>query len=181
MDRCFSVFKLCVIAFAIMLTGCATTSINSPSFVDIQPPTSGFARLYIFRPGFSQLSRGESPTLLINEKEVGRLSNESYVSLMYRPGAYKISLRPNFLESSVWDASTQISLEPDKTYFLAIWNNTESTKGIGFVPVLGKNPILLALPADSARNTNIRFEFVQEHDAVPVLNGMSLISSKQEF
>ncbi|MFC7517865.1 hypothetical protein ACFQUU_22920 [Herbaspirillum sp. GCM10030257] len=172
--------RLLVLMPAFILLSCATVSSNSERFVESEQPSPGYARLYIFRPGFSSVDRYDSPTLLVNQKEVGRISYESYLSLMYRPGIYQIASKPNVIESSAWNASTQISLEADKTYFLAIWNNAEIGKGIGLMPIIGRIPFSLALPTETVKSNAVRFEVVNEEQAIPVITGYSLISLHEQ-
>lgn len=98
---------------------------------------------------------------------------------MLEPGQYSVSLKPHFMESDVWDSGTVLTVEADKTYFLAIWNNVDYVNEISLRPVMGPTPFLLPLRTQHTRDTSINFELVLESEAAPILAGMSYVPPHQ--
>lgn len=177
MRRTFVVLMLFTTA---SLAGCASASVStSMRFQKTEAPSVGFAQLYVFRPGFTTVLRRDAPAFLINDKEVFSLAYESYTSLMLEPGQYSVSLKPHFMESDVWNDGAVLTVEADKTYFLAIWNNVDYVNEISFRPVMGATPLLIPLRMQRTRNTGINFELVLENEATPVLEGMSYVAPHQ--
>jgi hypothetical protein len=167
---------IAAIASLVLLAACAGFDERPPGppFQGIKPPEHGSARVYIFRPGFTGVSARDSPTLSIDTKTVGELLNNAYMELVFRPGDYRLTLRAGTLESGIWDGDFRMRVESGKTYFLAIWNDVTATPGIQLLPV-GK--FLIAIPAvhDNLRNSALRWQIVDEKEAVPVLSRLTYL------
>jgi len=168
-----------------VLMGCTSAPIvDGPLFQALEPPPDGYARVYLFRPGFSQVSVGDTPALSINKNEVANLIYESYLSLALAPGTHTISLKPTLVDSSVWNVDYEFSVEAGRTYFVAVWNSVNADGGrpvwIPVLPIPG-TPILLMREGRIGGNTGIRVESVAEGDALPVLRELRLVKPKQEI
>lgn len=165
----------------LLVSGCAsaphTANLTENYFQRALSPLPGHALLYIFRPGFSKVSIADSPSVSVNGKEVFSLSFESYLNLNLQPGTYRIALSPRSSDSPVWNAASDIRVESGKTYYLAIWNNTEtsSSTGIAFIP--GGIPLVIPINSTSVRNRQVRFEEVVEEEALPVIEHCRLAKS----
>lgn len=175
--------SLAVLACTSFFLGCVSApTIDGPLFRSLEPPDDGHARVYLFRPGFSQVSRGDSPAILIDEVEVGKLLYEGYLPLSFGPGAHRISLKPAFIDSSVWNVEYAFSVDAGHTYFLAVWNTVNAEGGrpvwIPVLPIPGAN-LFLVYEGRIGGNTGVRLEFVPEGDALPVLREMRLVKPRQ--
>lgn len=171
--------------FSAVLMGCTTApTVEGPSFRALEPPPDGSARVYLFRPGFSQVSRRDAPALFINNIEVANLSYDSYVPLAFGPGTHAISLKPTLMDSSVWNVDYEFSVEAGRTYFVAVWNTVDARGGIPvmvpILPIPGTH-LLLVQEGRIGGNTGVRIEFVAEGEALPVLREMRLVKPKQEI
>ena len=156
---------------AMVVAACGVSRPQRPPgelFRGVELPPEGTSRVYIFRPGFSRVSEGDSPTLIIDEKEVARLSVESYTEVIVKPGSYTISLKPNAFESQVWAGTWRLNAEGAQIYFLAVWNDIEHYSSFTLAPMAGG--AFLLLPASGVRNTALRFELVSKDDALPVIS-----------
>ena len=143
------------------LVGCA---VPQPSRESELPP-SGYAKLHVLRPAFSDVSRNESPTLYINEREAARLEFESYSVFTLKPGTYKLSVKPRQSESEVWTGEWKLSVQSDQIYFLAIWNDVEYRQEVRAWYLGLPMPYLVTV----GTNKSLRSELVAEKDAVPVI------------
>lgn len=143
-----------------------------------ETPPVGYARLYIFRPDFSDVSRDENPTVTIDGIEVLQLAHKTYTSILLRPGAYEIATAPGAGEAGFWNGKLRISVELDRKHYLAIWNEVQVGAGSlsAITPYLG----LLGVAMDnSVRSTAVRFEIVTEADALPVMKDLAYIASNK--
>jgi len=165
-----------VLAFLFVAAPPSVASESPPHF---ESPEKGYARLYVFRPGFSEDLREESPVVMVNGSAAFQLPYKSYSSLMLKPGAHEISTRPNTEESEIWNGRIKMSLDEDRVYFLAVWNDTTFGAGsLGAVtPYLG---LLGVLMDQTERSMGVRFELVTEKDAAASLKGMSHVPSRLE-
>ena len=162
--------KPLLLALCLALSGCVTTGFRTTEkFADAQPPHPGYARLYIFRPGFSEKSSSDAPLVTIDGQPSFSLANESYSTVSLKGGSHNIRLMPQNFDSAIWQTETEIKVKTGEVHFLAIWNNTEYRKTIGFILLPGSALPVLPLPTESLRNKNIRFETVSESDALPVI------------
>lgn len=167
-------FAVAALFTCLLIAGCATPPLaGGVAFQKVEAPPNGFARLYILRPGFTTTGSDDQPTLHINTQAQGFLGADRYTEVVLPPGRHVISLTPRPFEPSFWNANTSVTLEANTTYFLALWNATESVSGVQVAPGMGV-PFLL-LPASGTRSTGVRFELIREEDAVPVLQGMQHI------
>ena len=172
--------RLLLLAFfsALVLAGYSTprsVAADTAVFKGGEAPPRGYARLYILRPAFANASRDDRPIVAINSVDVVELAHGSYTSLVLNPGTYEVSTRPNLGEAGFWQGNFRISMEAaDRTYFLAIWNDT--TVGVGSLgavtPYLG---LLGHVLDNSVRSTAVRFELVGEAEASAVLKDLSYV------
>lgn len=173
------------IAFVILLSGCAIPPSPLPArppgelFRGVEAPPPGSARVYIFRPGFSTVSAQDSPRVLIDGKEVARLSVETYTDVTFKPGVYSLTLEPNPQESSVWSGTWQMRTQADQVYFLAVWNDVAYSTYEVWVPRWSPSPtgsLLFSLflqPSSQGshiRDASLHFEPVSPSDALPVIS-----------
>lgn len=165
-----------VLAGALLLASCGISLPQRPPgelFRGVEAPPEGGARVYIFRPGFSRVSESDSPTLLIDGKEIARLSVQSYTDVTVKPGSYVVSLKPNTFESRVWTGAWSLKAEGGQVYFLAIWNNTETYSSFALAPMPGG--WFMPLSTIETRNKSIRFELVSKDDALPVISQQTYV------
>ena len=80
--------------FIFIATGCATTS-TGPKFSSVCQVSDSKAHLYIYR--IDDTGRVRTPDLIINEKKVAELPNNSYFYAELDPGEYRIQTK------WVWD------------------------------------------------------------------------------
>ena len=165
-----------VLASALVLASCGVSLPQRPPgelFRGVTAPPPGDARVYIFRPGFSRMSQSDTPTLLIDGREVVRLSVESYTDVTVKPGSYLVSLRPNAFESRVWTGDWRFKAEEGQVYFLAVWNDTEPYSSFTLAPMPGG--LFLPLATTGERNTSLRFELVSKDEALPVISKQTYV------
>lgn len=166
--RYLRVFVVALLANA--LVGCVTTPPPiAPDFVGLEAPAPGTARVYVFRPPFTSISRSDSPAVQLDGIDLFALEHGSYMPLQVSPGRHRLSLRPSKNEAALWLADYAFAVESDQTYFMAIWNQTESRSGTELIPVMGRVPFVVPLPQTTIRNKALRIEFVREEDALPML------------
>ncbi|HET7613303.1 MAG TPA: hypothetical protein VFK26_05210, partial [Gemmatimonadaceae bacterium] len=162
----------------IFLSGCSTDLPSRPPgepFHGVEAAPVGSARVYIFRPGFSSVSTEDSPRLLIDGKEVARLSVESYTNVIVKPGSYSLTLEPNSGESPIWSGSWQIRAEADQVYFLAVWNDIAYSHSS--FPLLIRGPILDVHIAE-AHDASLHFEPVEQSAALPVISTLTYLPGR---
>ena len=163
-----SVFILFMLGVLVSCTSPYRTSYVS-DFSGVEDPPMGFARLYILRPAFSSKSINDTPIMTIDDNYSVELSADSYVALTIPSGKHRLVLSPNAFESDIWGSSFQFSVEKDKKYFVAIWNEVEHSSAIRFIPIT--NPVLFFIPIDKTviRNKRLHIELVNEKEATPLL------------
>ena len=168
-----------LLVLLLLLTDSTAAASEAEKFKGIEPPEKGYVRLYVFRPAFSEDLRYENPLVVIDGTESFQLAYKSYTSLLLKSGAHEISTRPNVGESEIWNGRINVSLDENRVYFLAVWNDTTIGGGsLGAVtPYLG----LLGVVIDRSENsTGVRFEFVTEKDATATLKDMAYVRNKAE-
>ena len=134
--------------------------------------STGFARLYVFRPEFSERNRADEPVLIIDGNLTSVLSIDSYADLELSPGSHKVSVRPGPFSSSIWDGEIVVALAPESVSFLAVWNTTEPVTGYSNIFMPGPLPLLVpVMPVVRSRSSGVALELVQEGDAVPHMKG----------
>ena len=148
---------------------------GAPKFVAPAQPPSGKARLYVFRPGFSDSFKRETPTLTVNGLDISALPHESYIELDLPPGRYAASLKPGRFDAKQWSSMTSFTLDTGKIYFLAIWMNFSTERGVSWVALPGGPVPLLPISSNSVRADGPRYEFVPEDQALPVLVGLPVV------
>ena len=143
-----------------------------------EPPPAGYARLYIFRPDFSEVSRDDSPVVTIDGTEILQLAHKSYTSVVLRPGAHDVVTTPGTGEPEFWNSKSRISVEADKTHYLAVWNEVQVGAGeLGSItPYLG---LLGAAMDNSARSTSVRFEMVSKTDALASMKSLLFVAPRK--
>jgi len=171
---------LAIACFALLVVGGYSIAAGDKRiYKGSEPPPKGYARLYVFRPGFSDVSRNDNPILSVNGVPTAELAYETFTSLIMDPGTHEVSTTPNAGESDAWNGSFRISVGADETYFLAVWNDIRVGAGSlsGVTPYLG---LLGAVIDHSASSTAVRFEVVNEKDAASVLRELSYVAPKNE-
>jgi hypothetical protein len=144
-------------------------------FRGVEKPPEGSARVYIFRPGFSTLSTSDSPSVLIDGKQIVRLSVESYTNVTMKPGTYRISLRPNVLESDIWNGDWSLKAEAGQVYFLAVWNTTEIHDSYMLAPLPGG--FFMPVTTWYTKNASLRFVMVSRDEALPIISEQTYLPS----
>jgi len=137
-------------------------------------PPAGYARLYVFRPDFSDVSREDSPVLMIDGTEVVKLAHKAYTSVVLRPGSHELATAPSVGEAGFWNGKLQISVQADTRHFVAVWNDFQVGAGSlsSITPYLG----LLGVAMDSSvRSTAVRFELINEDDALAAIRELSFL------
>jgi len=183
--------KALMITAAVFSWCACSAAANGDSELD-RPVPAGHARLYLLRPPFSDVSRTDKPLLTINGAEIMQLSYGTYSSLILKPGTYELITSPGPGEANFWKSGVTLSVEADKTYFLAIWNEirvggssgaTEAanrTAGV-FGAAAGVIGALVGLATDnSAESVGVRYEIVSKADVVTILGDLSYVPSKTE-
>lgn len=119
--------------------------------------------------------------LSIDGTNVWELRASTYTSVSLRSGSYELSLRPSATDSQIWSGSFVVSVEANKVYYIAFWNDVEYS-GLGFqlVPVLGRRVFFIPVQASSARSIALRSEVVSEEDALPVLTKLRFTAPLRE-
>ena len=149
------------------LTGCAVPQ----PFKELERPAPGYAKMYVLRPAFSDVSRNESPTLYINDREAVQLEFQSYSDFTLKPGTYKLSVKPQQSESSVWTGEWKLSIQSDQTYFLAIWNDVENRQETRAWYLGLPMPYVVTV----GTNKSLHHELVAEKDALPVIRTLNYV------
>jgi hypothetical protein len=159
---------------AVLAMGCAVSPqvIYGEPFEHPARASKSFARLYVFRPDFSERNRADEPVLIIDGNLTSVLSVDSYADLELSPGSHTVSVKPGPFSSSIWNGEIVVSLEPDSVSFLAVWNTTESVAGYANIFIPGPSPLLVpVVPVVSSRSSGVALELVKEGDAMPHMKG----------
>jgi hypothetical protein len=167
--------------FALSLSACVTQEQRkAPTFIAPKPPIEGAARVYVLRPAFNEISKRDTPDLLVDGKVAAELSFDSFVDLNLRPGKYQLQLRSGSFESSIWSGSWALKVEADRTYFLAIWNEVTQDTGLVFLHASNK-PFVIPWIGEVTVNKALRYEVVSPVDAVPLMTYMKAIKPNAEI
>jgi hypothetical protein len=131
------------------------------------------ARLYVFRPDFTEHLIEQRPTLLVNGNKRCLLAIGQFDTMLLPPGSHKVALEPGPGESALWRSEYLLTLAPDSVSFLAVWNRVESSLHEAWivVPVAG-----LFVPQkmnyDHSTTLGVRYEQVAQDDALAALATM---------
>ena len=159
---------------ALLAAGCSTTPPQQgQQFVGLAEPEPGRGRLYVLRPPFESQLRGERPTLAIDGRVIALLEDNAAISLSLDPGTRIVALTPGTLESSRWNKSVPLNVEPGKTYFLALWLSVASNRSLTFVPIPGA---VLPIPGTATAAQGVNHEFVTREQAMEFLPSMKLVT-----
>jgi hypothetical protein len=156
------------VVLAALLLGCGTQPITrvEPDFRGISAPDRGFAKLYLLRPAFSELSHADTPIFQVDGSVTVKLSFGSYAELQLPPGKHSLSVRPGPRDSDIWNGDFEFTVGSDAKYFLGVWNDV---KHVTPPRVPGLVPFLIVKSLTSDSNAALRIELVSEEDALPVL------------
>jgi hypothetical protein len=166
---------------ALSLSACVTQEQRkTPTFIAPKPPIEGAARVYVLRPPFNEISKRDTPDLLIDGKVAAELSFDSFVDLNLRPGKYQLQLRAGSFESSIWSGSWALKVEANRTYFLSIWNEVTQDTGLVFLHASNK-PFVIPWIGEVTVNKALRYEVVSPVDAVPLMTYMKTIKPNAEI
>ena len=90
-------FNISWVLFLIMsiLSGCATTMLEGPKFIEAKPPSAEESLVYFYRPNSSPYLL--SPDLLVNGKKILSLGNQGYSYLYLKPGDYDNKVAWSFM------------------------------------------------------------------------------------
>lgn len=130
-----------MILIAGFLCGCASTpaptavarcpavdgSNNVLCFVEPEKAPAGQARLYIFRPDFSELNQQDRPLLTIDGSVEIRLPLRSYSYVDLGMGHHTYRLTPGAGDSTIWNLDGAFDISADGPFYLAVWNADVST------------------------------------------------------
>ena len=173
-----------VLLFVVLCTACTSSCVTQeqrpPSFTAPTPPLVGAARVYILRPAFNEVSKRDSPSLLVDGNAVAELSFDSFIDLNMRPGKYTLQLQPRALQSSIWNGSWSLNVEADNIYYLAIWNDVAQETGVVF-RVIDAKPFIIPWIGERTVNKSLRFEAVSPADALPVMTHMNRVRSNNDI
>jgi hypothetical protein len=130
----------------------------------------GQARLYVFRPYFSDLLVRERPTLLINGEPKSLLGYDQYDSYALPPGEHIVSLQPSNSESTIWQSRHAVQVEAGKTYFLALWNanDSDARSELTFIPI-GRSVMPMPISVGGLKSVAVRYEVLSYEQAVEAL------------
>jgi len=163
------------------MSGCVTQEQRkTPTFTGPTAPLDGAARMYVLRPAFTEVSKHDSPSLLVDGKKIAELSYDSFIDLNMRPGKYKLQLQSGALESSIWDGSWSLNVMANETYYLAIWNDVAQDSGLIFLSTTSK-PFLIPWIGEVTVNKALRYEVVSPVGALPVMTYMNPVKPNAEI
>jgi hypothetical protein len=162
-----------LVLVAVCLLSCKTAPIViEPDFRGIHEPDSGLARIYLMRPAFHDSSHKLSPIFKIDNRDDYKLTYGSYAEIQLAAGVHHLAVRPGEGGAIAWTGDYDFTLDPDRVYFVAVWNDIEIKSGTGFIPVLGAHPFFLPSHYTIAHELGLRIEIVSKEDAMPVLKEM---------
>ena len=131
--------------FVAMLAGvCGCASTPSPTVVRhcpdpdpsntrkcfVQPESAppGKARLYVFRPDFSEQRQQDRPLLTIDDAFEISLPLRSYSFVDLPMGHHTYRLTPGPADAPIWDMQGAFEISADGPFYLAAWNTDISTE-----------------------------------------------------
>ena len=150
--RSIKLVSIAILA-SLLFSGCATTLLEGPKFVQANPPSAGESLVYFYRPNSTPFWL--SPELLLNGKSVLELENQGYSYLYLKPGEYDINIAWSGL-SGRSDMKGKIKTEAGKTYYIrshghvAYSGNSYSSSGY-----------LTTVPANKALNEITHCMFIK--------------------
>ena len=155
------------------LLSCKTAPIViEPDFRGIHDPDRGQARIYLLRPPFHDGSHKLSPIFKIDNREDYRLTYGSYAEIQLVAGVHHLAVRPGEGGVSAWTGDYDFTVEPDRVYFVAVWNDIEYKSGTGFMPVFGARPFFVPSHYTVAHELGLRIEIISKEDVMPVIKEM---------
>ena len=124
------------IAMIAGMCGCATTPTSTvvrhcpdygPSntrqcFVQPESAPPGKARLYVFRPDFSEQRQQDRPLLTIDDSFGISLPLRSYSFVDLPMGHHTYRLTPGPADAAIWDLQGAFEISADGPFYLAVWN-----------------------------------------------------------
>jgi len=160
---------------AVCLVSCKTAPIViAPDFRGIHDPEAGQAQLYLLRPPFQDASHPLSPSFTIDNRDDYRLSYGSYAEIPLTAGVHHLAVRPGEGGVSAWTGDYDFTVEPDRVYIVAVWNDIEYKSSTGLMPILGARPFFVPTHTTIAHELGLRIEMVSKEDAMPVLKEMRI-------
>jgi hypothetical protein len=145
-------------------------NIGDPSFAP-QPPSQGYARVYVFRPEILDSVR-QNPLVLVDGKPSFVLDLSSYKDLELPAGRHVISVVPGPHDNVKWGGKIMVELVAGGTYFFAIWEDTKYVQSYDVFLVPGRLPLPIPLPVQGRATVmadGVRFEQANEADALVFL------------
>lgn len=111
--------RMILLGVVLLVVGCATDPGRPPDakpFVEANS-RSGLAVLYIYRPA-QNIARLVWPEVLLNEKKVVGLRNESYTVVYLKPGKYAVRTEKSTPLSGMGNIPGEFEIPKEGTYFL---------------------------------------------------------------
>ena len=90
---------------------------------------------------------------------------------------HEVSIKPNAGGPAAWQATYKVSVNADETRFLAIWNDFDVVSLDRATPFLG---LLGGILNGTSYGTTVRFQLVDEKEAVSALRSMTYIAPMNE-
>ncbi len=179
---------LALLCLAGTVVGCQSppppqVAVKRPEFM---PPAEGEAFMYLFRPKVDKVRRSESPTLLIDEKAIGRLHADAYVRVSLKAGKHHAELKPSWAESDVWRVEGDFAVEPGRSYFIAVWNvdqpgvSTYRNPGVGGPFIFVDLFMELRSTSRNQAKPRVQLESVTPEIADDALNGLELTEPQND-
>jgi hypothetical protein len=157
------------------------------------------ARLYVFRPDFSNLWTKDQPVLTIDDSLETVVSRLTYSRFDLPMGHHTFRLAPASKDSKVWDLQGAFEVSEEGLFYLAIWNTdpspwtngasgsygkdlaTATTVGVLTAAITGGFAIIPMRPlaiTRSGKNPGVaRFELIREDQALEFIRQCELSPS----
>ena len=163
--------RLLLLALVLTLVGCtATTPSAPPSPPELVRPAAGRAVIYFFRPAADRTGLSTRPVLLLNQAPVAQLAHSTYTYMELPPGDFRFDLKPGENDSSEWQSAARICIQPDKVYYVAVWNQSQPLRTTTVVLPIGG--AFLPIPITTSSRGSVRFEPVDASIGVEALSGL---------
>jgi len=165
-------FALLLIAALLALSGCAAPDhTDRPDFVSSQAPAPGLARMYIFRPAFTdQPFYSHAPVLRANGQPLAAFPTGKYISVQLQPGLHAFTLEPGAGGSALWRASFRVKAEAGQTLYLGFWMGRGFERAPAAVEALGRAFFIFSIvPPVQNEPNQLRLEPMEKGDAEPML------------
>ena len=113
-------------SFAIILSGCGATGAQFNTFVQ---PTKNKGLIYIYRPSYLEFSAMDYLVYdVTNNKPIGTLENNGFITYNVKPGSLTISISPN--PSGGVMAAQFLLVDPNAIAMNNIMNNSNKLKNV---------------------------------------------------